>query len=295
MSADAFRRVTRVPGATTAWRPAVARLPEAGTTEIDRVPAELDYPDLMGHRGAALLAPENTLAGIAAAADVGCRWVEVDAMLSRDGIAVLHHDYLLYRSAGVRRRVESLSLDELGGLAVGPRYDAAYAPTGIPTLRDALALMHRRGLTPNVEIKPPPGRESETAHVVATTLAEAWPPEAPTPLLSSFSVTALRTARDVAPRVPRALIVVRPPRKWHAQLEALESDILHVSRKHLTAKRAESIVATGTRLGVYTVNDPAEARTFRSWGAHCIITDAPDVVDPWVHAPLPSLGPPPAD
>ncbi len=36
---------------------------------------------VMGHRGAALLAPENTLASIRAAADAGATWVEIDVYL----------------------------------------------------------------------------------------------------------------------------------------------------------------------------------------------------------------------
>jgi glycerophosphoryl diester phosphodiesterase len=88
------------------------------------------------------------------------------------------------------------------------------------------------------------------------------------------------------------LLAVRPPRKWRQALDELETDILHVSRKHLTAKRVETIVASGARLGVYTVNEPAEARTFRAWGVHCVITDAPDRVAPWAMAPLPDLAAP---
>ena len=36
----------------------------------------LELPPVIGHRGAAALAPENTLAGLRAAATAGARWVE---------------------------------------------------------------------------------------------------------------------------------------------------------------------------------------------------------------------------
>src|SRR3989304_3321652 len=42
-------------------------------------------PRVIGHRGAAALAPENTLEGLRVAARLGLRWVEVDAKLSADG------------------------------------------------------------------------------------------------------------------------------------------------------------------------------------------------------------------
>lgn len=252
----------------------------------------LAYPQLMGHRGAAALAPENTLAGIEAAARAGCRWVEVDVMLSRDRVAVLHHDYLLRRTAGLRKRVDSFTAAELAAIDVGSRSEPQRPGATIPTLEDALTTILRLGLTPNLEIKPPPNREVETAEAALAALNRAWPANAPTPLISSFMSASLRRARDLAPAVPRALITIRPPRKWRQALDELETDILHVSRKHVTAKRVETIVNTGTRLGIYTVNEPAEARTFRGWGAHCIITDAPDQVAPWARRPLPELTPP---
>ncbi len=252
----------------------------------------IDYPQLMGHRGAAALAPENTLAGIEAAARAGCRWVEVDAMLSRDGVAVLHHDYLLRRTAGLRKRGDSFTAAELAGLDVGSRGEPALPGATVPTLEQALALMLRLNLVPNIEMKPPPNREVATAEGVVAALRRAWPASAPTPLISSFMTASLRRAHALAPDIPRALITIRPPRKWRQALEELESDILHVSRKHLTAKRVETIVKAGTRLGVYTVNEPAEARTFRAWGVHCVITDAPDQVAPWARRPLPELVPP---
>ena len=54
-------------------------------------------PRVVGHRGAAALAPENTLASIRAAAETGVDWVEVDAKLARDGVPVLMHDDTLDR------------------------------------------------------------------------------------------------------------------------------------------------------------------------------------------------------
>ena len=57
-----------------------------------------DFPRIIGHRGAAAAAPENTLAGIARAHALGCRWVELDAKLSYDKVALLMHDERLERT-----------------------------------------------------------------------------------------------------------------------------------------------------------------------------------------------------
>ena len=49
-------------------------------------------PRVIGHRGAKAVAPENTLASIRAAKACGCSWVEVDVMLTKDKVPVIHHD-----------------------------------------------------------------------------------------------------------------------------------------------------------------------------------------------------------
>ena len=68
---------------------------------------------LIGHRGLAATAPENTLAGIRQAADQGLEWIEVDATLLGDGTCVLFHDRTLTRTTNRQGRLRSLTLTEL--------------------------------------------------------------------------------------------------------------------------------------------------------------------------------------
>jgi glycerophosphoryl diester phosphodiesterase len=55
---------------------------------------------VIAHRACPRHAPENSLAGIAAAARLGADVVELDVRLTRDGVPVLLHDPLLYRTTG---------------------------------------------------------------------------------------------------------------------------------------------------------------------------------------------------
>ena len=51
--------------------------------------------DLIGHRGARGLAPENTLAAFARAIEIGVSGFELDCAITRDGVVVIHHDALM--------------------------------------------------------------------------------------------------------------------------------------------------------------------------------------------------------
>ena len=58
----------------------------------------LKLPRIIGHRGCAGYAPENTLEGIHTAADMGVEWVELDVKLTRDQMPVIFHDDDLERT-----------------------------------------------------------------------------------------------------------------------------------------------------------------------------------------------------
>ena len=73
---------------------------------------------IVGHRGAAALAPENSLEAFHEAALAGANAIEADARLSRDGHVVLVHDERLERTTGYRGAVGDLSADELEPLGV---------------------------------------------------------------------------------------------------------------------------------------------------------------------------------
>lgn len=83
----------------------------------------------LAHRGDWRVAPENTLAALAAALRVpACDGVEFDVQLSRDGVPVILHDETLARVQGRPERVDALDPAEL-------------ASHGIPTLAETLAML----------------------------------------------------------------------------------------------------------------------------------------------------------
>lgn len=232
-------------------------------------------PRIIGHRGAAVEAPENTISSIRKAAERGAVWVEFDVSLTRDGIPVLLHDQSLKRTTGRSGLIRDVTFADLRGLEVGSWFAVSFAGEPVPSLEEALAVILEEGLLPNVEIKGAPGAEVETAKAVVAVLHRCWPKDSPSPLLSSFSRLSLASARVEAPDLPRALIAHRLPGDWAEALAVLECVSLHLNGKYLTAERVSLVKRAGYGVGAFTVNSGSRAVELAGWGVDSIITDDP--------------------
>src|SRR5438034_11608409 len=93
---------------------------------------------IVGHRGAAGVAPENTLPSFAAAWAAGVAWVETDVRLTRDGVPVLLHDAALDRTTTARGEVSGLTWDEVRHADAGVRFGPTFAGKPIPRLEELL-------------------------------------------------------------------------------------------------------------------------------------------------------------
>jgi glycerophosphoryl diester phosphodiesterase len=224
----------------------------------------LQLPKVIGHRGAAAYVAENTLESFREARRRGATWVEADIALTADGVPIVMHDDSLKRTTGIDRLVAEIRRADL--------------PAEVPTFKEAIACWGALGLGCNVEIKPTPGREVETARAAVETLRRCWPAHLPQPLLSSFKDASLAAAHAAAPEFARALLVGRVEDDWQPRAEAVAAQAVNADGKRLTAVAAVEIRRAGYALGVYTINDGDVARALIGMGAQCVITDAPDVI-----------------
>ena len=239
---------------------------------------ERRWPRVIGHRGAAASAPENTLAGFRKAAALGVAWVEFDVRLTRDGRAVLLHDDTLERTTSGRGDAAALDYDGLRRLDAGAWFDRAFAGERVPSLEETMEALAALGLGAVIELKPSPGAEDATGRYVAARVAERWPQSLPAPLLSSFKPAALAAAHDAAPGLERALLVGAVPRDAQPQAAALGCAHLHADQRRLDRAQVEALRAAGLTVFAYTVNEPARARVLLSWGVDAVFSDCPDRV-----------------
>jgi glycerophosphoryl diester phosphodiesterase len=118
--------------------------------------------EVIGHRGAAGLAPENTLASFRTAMELGVDAVEFDLHVSRDGELVVIHDDTLDRTTTGTGRIEDLTLEEIRRADAGVKFAPRFQGERVPTLREVIELVKTLGrpeLRLNLELKFGTGQE----------------------------------------------------------------------------------------------------------------------------------------
>lgn len=236
---------------------------------------ELNLPLVIGHRGAAADAPENTIAGLRAALEQGINWVEFDVKMTRDEELILFHDDTLERTTNGSGAVATHDLADILELDAGSWFSEEFVGEKIATFEAALDFLLEHDMGFNLEIKPCEGRERETAEAAMDMVTRIWPMDATPPLISSFKLTCLEAAHELVPAWPRGLLLDKPMEDWEKLADYIEAASIHCNAKHTTRERVEEYIDSGRQVLCYTVNDPIRARELISWGVDSLFSDTP--------------------
>jgi glycerophosphoryl diester phosphodiesterase len=238
----------------------------------------------VAHRGAGKLAPENTLSAFRLGALHGYRFFECDAKLSSDGVLFLMHDATLERTTNGHGIGGELTMGQIAELDAGSWHSRAYAGEALPTLEALARWCLANHLHLNVEIKPTPGQELETGRACGVLMNRIWPQAEVPPLFTSFKPDSLRGAREIAPHIPRGLLVDQlADGSGDAELQtALDLDCSAMVLNHAlwTPELVAKVHGAGLRCSSYTVNDEWAAQRLIDLGTDGIITDRVDLFSP---------------
>lgn len=100
-------------------------------------------PQICAHRGACLVAPENTFAAADAAIARGAAYVEFDVRRTVDGVHVIMHDRDVARTTNGSGFVDELTFADIQALDAGAWFSDAFAGQPVPRLEDYLG--HLKG------------------------------------------------------------------------------------------------------------------------------------------------------
>ncbi len=235
---------------------------------------------VVGHRGAAARAPENTAASLRAGLDAGADAIEIDVGLTADGRAVVLHDARVDRTTDGRGPVDRRNWSDLERLDAGSWFAPRFRGEPLLDLDGALAIVRPRAPIV-VEIK---GQEADPGRVTTRDrrlAAEVVAALLRTGGLEGASVSSSHWAlidhlADREPEIDLALTVRwserRDPLAWARRTRATA---LHANRRLCSHAFLSRAGGAGLAVIAYTVNRAAEARALAAAGADGIFTDDP--------------------
>jgi len=221
---------------------------------------------VIGHRGAAGLAHENSLEAMQAGIDAGADILEFDVRLTKDNIPIISHDFHTLRS---HRRLSIINRHTLEELHV------MFQDQPIVTLKEVLDAFFGRILL-NIEVK---GRG--TAKVVIdfiksnyVTSKKDWESF----FLSSFWGGELVNARKISSDVNLALLQSENPYLFIAYYRKLALSAVGFHRLYAPKLAIEIARKLHLFTYVYTVDRPEAALLFSQNNIDGVVTNRPDII-----------------
>jgi glycerophosphoryl diester phosphodiesterase len=272
----------------------------------------IPHPAVIAHRGLSFWAPEETRAAYLLAREIGADYLEADVQRTQDGVLIALHDDTLDRTTDVAavfperrgRGPEAFTWQELQRLDAGSWYNAAHPERSRPSFVGQRILRLEELL--DIAGAHAPGRGSETPglyletkgaakyqgyerELVALLRARGWlaprPAEAPgfAPVLfQSFVPESLARLRELAPEVPRVLLVDRDDlarEPWSAFVRRA-SELgagLGPSGYQGMPWHTGPAHRAGLLVHHYTINQAWQLRMLRLLGSDGVFTDTADL------------------
>lgn len=229
-------------------------------------------PYVIGHRGAAGYAPENTMVsferGLALRADA----IELDVHPSSDGHLVVIHDPLLNRTTNGTGLVSSYMLAQLKELDAGSWFDPSFADARIPTLIEVLEWA--RGRTKIViEIKQGPIFYPNVEELLVAALDQTG--MRADVLVISFDHHSVRKLKDLAPDVMTGVLYAGRVVDPVALAQSANADALMPFWALLTREEVDTAHAAGLFIAPWGERDQ-DYRFILATGVDAVAADFPD-------------------
>jgi glycerophosphoryl diester phosphodiesterase len=233
---------------------------------LDRLQTE-DRVEIIAHRGAAGVRPENTMVAFEKAIEDGADWIELDVQETRDGAVIVMHDSDFMKLAGVDLKVWNADLAEVEKIDIGSWYAPEYADQRAPLLRDVL-IMAKGRIRILIELKYY-GQDENLADRVAQIVDDL--DMADQVAVMSLKYSAVKEMQALRPEWRTGVLAATAV----GNLAGLDGDFIAVSTNAAGPRLLGSVQAVGKDFYVWTVDDPLEMSRMISMGANGLITNEP--------------------
>ncbi|KLU60243.1 putative glycerophosphoryl diester phosphodiesterase 1 [Peptococcaceae bacterium CEB3] len=227
---------------------------------------------VLGHRGAAGTAPENTLPAFEKGLEYGVDGFEFDVQLTRDGEVVICHDERVDRTSDGVGWLKDFTLKELKALDFGVRFGRR---AEIPRLNELLSLLEGRDLLLNVEVKSSflveyPGIVDKVVELLAEYRV------LPRSVLSSFDHRVVAEVIRKYPQVATGLLYSSGPLQPWLYAKKIGAGNLHPHFAFVDPELVRESHARGIGVNVWTVDEPWVMEKMAAAGVDWVITNYPE-------------------
>jgi glycerophosphoryl diester phosphodiesterase len=249
------------------------------------------HVQLVAHRGGAALAPENTLAAFRNALTLpAVDAIELDVHMSRDGHAIVFHDYTVEKRTDGKGNILDLDFAYLRSLNAAAHFPGGWKePQHIPTLREVLELAQGR-VQVYIEIKPSKrdGVYGRYPHIAETVLDEVRRVGMlDQVLIISFDWMVLPLVKSLEPALQTGALVSDEVWDYRAeeasfstlagQVASLGCDWISMDCDLFRGDMPEVAHEHGFQLGLWTVDSDSEMRRFIAAGVDSLTSNRPDL------------------
>lgn len=237
-----------------------------GIGSLESVRLEDDV-QIMAHRGASSVAPENTMAAFRQAIKEGADWIELDVQETADGEVIVYHDSDFMRLAKNPLKVWDATMEDLADIDIGSWYGPEFSDQRVPTLAEVLQECKGK-IKVNIELKYY-GHDQKLEQRVADIVDQQD---------MASQVMAMSLKREGVAKMK----AIRPDWKVGllmsvatGNMKKLEADFLAVNASFADAVMIQSAEDNGKDVYVWTVDDAPTMSTMISRGVKGLLTNKP--------------------
>lgn len=229
---------------------------------------------VIAHRGASAIRPENTMSAFKKAIEMGANAIETDVQMTKDGHLILIHDEQLSRTTNGVGWVKDYTLKEIKKLDAGYWFSPEYANETIPTIDELFILIYNTNLWVNIEIKMGfimyPGIEQRLVDKIKEYGLEGRV------IISSFNHYSIKMVSTISPELNTAILYsIGLYEPWNYALN-IGARYLHPNKNVVYKELVDAAHQYGMKVYPYTVDDEREMRYLIEMGVDGIITNVPD-------------------
>ena len=245
--------------------------------------------NVISHRGANKVAPQNTVIAFEKSMEIGCDGFETDIHLTKDGVPVVCHNFNIDATSDGKGYIKNMTFEELRRYDFGKYRGPEFEGTKIPTLDEFLEVSAKMGdkmKVLDIELK------SEVPGAAGTEIAEKMLKAVneygllDKLLVSSFDPALLVVCKKIEPRCKTG-ILYSPERKLAYKISLnpakfcreINCDALHPHYIYCTKHFVETAHNAGIQVNPWTIDSERVAKRLIKLGVDGLITDDPGLMN----------------